>query len=339
MGRGRRGWDILHLGRWAALLALVVGVANAGFAQPAGVDAPSTAPALTVGSEPEGATVFLDGKRIGVTPVSVGRLAIGDHDVKVVKKGYLENRRVVSVVDGSVSRVEVVLTRVSNASDPDAEPEASEGEAQGHGSKKKWLIIGVGAVAAGAGTYLAVRSSNDPPTVADVTVEPAGVVALASATQLTFAVQASDPNGDALSYTWDFGDGSSGTGASVTHVYASEGTYSVTVSASDGKASATGSASVDVRSVAGLWRGTVLGFGFTLNLHQSGTNLTGTWAFGEFASTLAVSGKVTAPRNISLRAGNACERIQGVVSDDAQSIAGRLGCGPDPVVVFDATRK
>lgn len=40
--------------------------------------------------------------------------------------------------------------------------------------------------------------------------------------------------GDATSFSWDFGDGSRGTGERVTHTYAAPGTYSVTITASGG---------------------------------------------------------------------------------------------------------
>jgi PKD repeat protein len=42
-----------------------------------------------------------------------------------------------------------------------------------------------------------------------------------------------DPDGTILSYDWDFGDGNTGTGVSPTHVYASIGAYTVSLSVTD----------------------------------------------------------------------------------------------------------
>jgi PKD repeat protein len=47
------------------------------------------------------------------------------------------------------------------------------------------------------------------------------------------AALSSDPDGDALSYAWDFGDGSTGTGAQVDHLYVMQGSYLVTLGVSD----------------------------------------------------------------------------------------------------------
>jgi PKD repeat protein len=44
-----------------------------------------------------------------------------------------------------------------------------------------------------------------------------------------------DPNGDALTYAWDFGDGAMGDGVTPSHVYVADGTYTVTLIVNDGE--------------------------------------------------------------------------------------------------------
>jgi len=66
---------------------------------------------------------------------------------------------------------------------------------------------------------------------------------------ITVGAVGADPDNDALTYLWDFGDGTTGTGAAPAHSYADNGAYTVTVTVSDGSASATASTSVTVRNV------------------------------------------------------------------------------------------
>ena len=59
-----------------------------------------------------------------------------------------------------------------------------------------------------------------------------------------------DPDGDALSYAWDFGDGTQASGSTATHTYAQPGRYEVTLQVIDRKgASDEAALAVEVREV------------------------------------------------------------------------------------------
>ena len=47
------------------------------------------------------------------------------------------------------------------------------------------------------------------------------------------ASSSSDPDGSIVSYTWDFGDDSTGSGKTVTHTYSSSGSYNVALTVTD----------------------------------------------------------------------------------------------------------
>ena len=77
--------------------------------------------------------------------------------------------------------------------------------------------------------------TNQPPTV-DAGTNQSGDLG----DVFTFTGSATDPDGDSLTYRWDFGDcpthpaGCTDTGRTVTHGYAAEGLYTVTLTVSDG---------------------------------------------------------------------------------------------------------
>jgi PKD repeat protein len=267
---------------WTMTVALAGWVPGTGIALAASPEMAGMSPALTVASNPIGAAVYVDGKAVGETPVQL-KVAAGDHRVKVVKDGYLDNSRVVSVVAGRPSRLSVNLTPDAGQARVRVEPRrGSSGEGAG-GSGKKIALIAVGVAAVSAGAYLATRSTNHPPTAGGVTANPS--TGLAGATNIVFSVSASDPDSDSLSYGWDFGDGATGTGQAPSHIYDSAGSYAVRVTVSDGDKSATGTGAVNITTLSGRWTGLWLVSmpsdsmtPISISLDQRGTNLSGSFA-------------------------------------------------------------
>ena len=77
---------------------------------------------------------------------------------------------------------------------------------------------------------ITVNPVNDAPLA-----HPGGPYVGAAAVALAFCGSgSSDPEGSALTYAWDFGDGKTGTGVSSSHTYAAAGVYTVTLLVDDG---------------------------------------------------------------------------------------------------------
>jgi glucose/arabinose dehydrogenase len=74
-------------------------------------------------------------------------------------------------------------------------------------------------------------ASNSPP-VAAISANP---TAGQSPLTVTFSGSATDADGDALSYSWSFGDGVTDAGATVTHTYYSVGQYTAALTVDDGQ--------------------------------------------------------------------------------------------------------
>ena len=64
-------------------------------------------------------------------------------------------------------------------------------------------------------------ASDGPPTVS-MNVSPSGTVKVGDSVSFD-ATGSSDPDGDPLSFNWEFGDGDTATGMSANHVYTSQG--------------------------------------------------------------------------------------------------------------------
>jgi hypothetical protein len=233
--------------------------------------------ALSVATVPTGAAVYVDGELQGATPVDLTDISPGDHRVRVVKQGYLENSRVVGLRSGKSESLSVRLTPdASYSTTATIQVEDYEPEGEGGGGSKL-LLIGLGAVAVGAGAFLLLRNTNEPAVVSGVDINPR--LGLAAITSISFtAVGASDPDDDSLTYNWDFGDGATATGQTASHTYSSADTYLVTVTVSDGEEQATASDTAVIRSLSGVWSGPWGVFGpVMMRLTQSQTTVTGTY--------------------------------------------------------------
>ena len=79
-------------------------------------------------------------------------------------------------------------------------------------------------------------TSNHPPTAAATVASGQNLTGNGAPFTTGFSgTGSSDPDGDTLSYVWNFGDGSSAAGATVTHTYNAVGTYTVTLTVYDGR--------------------------------------------------------------------------------------------------------
>ncbi len=115
---------------------------------------------------------------------------------------------------------------------------------------------------ANAGNYAVVATVIDPNYAGSASgtliIDQTTIVSTATAVPnpavvlqaVSFAVSAVNSNQDALTYTWDFGDGAQGSGATVMHAYALPGNYHAVVSADNGLAAVGSSVDVTVSAEA-----------------------------------------------------------------------------------------
>ena len=169
-------------------------------------------------------------------------------------------------------------------------------------------------------------------------------LAVAGVTAVVLTADASLAGGDALAVSWDFGDGQTGSGASVTHVYAREGVYAVSVTASGSRGGVTTTgAAVTVGGLGGRWllsgggeRFYETGFDIT----QAGPTLGGRpYSVPDKGCLGEIHGVATTPRAVRF-VFRSCDGddviIEGTASGDLRSIAGTFThpeVGTAPIVL------
>ena len=100
---------------------------------------------LVVEGTPEGATVRVDGRRVGVVPFE-SELASGEHELLVSERGYFDAIVPIQITAGAVERIRV-----------DLEPAGEEDRTQKRWrSPVGWTALGLGLAGAGAGVGLFV---------------------------------------------------------------------------------------------------------------------------------------------------------------------------------------
>lgn len=66
---------------------------------------------INIDSSPIGATVYLNGRKVGVTPITVENIDPGTYEIRLVKSGYKEVITRVTVVAGELTNVFVMLEK------------------------------------------------------------------------------------------------------------------------------------------------------------------------------------------------------------------------------------
>ena len=122
------------------------------------------------------------------------------------------------------------------------------------GARKLLVVGGLGAVGAvGAGVAFGGHAPENRAPSGSIGVALEGQ-AIAGVTDVEFGATGADPDGDPITFSWDFGDGGTASGPSVTHVFTREGTLVVTLTVTDAAGlSGTSTLSVSSRSLNGVW--------------------------------------------------------------------------------------
>ena len=208
---------------------------------------------------------------------------------------------------------------------------AAAGGGAGGGGMGTGTVVGVVGAAAGAAVAgVTLRDRNEPP-VAALSITPAGM-GMEGLTRYTFdGRDSTDPDADELTYAWSLGDGSTDAGSRVSHVYASAGTFNVTLTVSDGEEQAIANGSVTVsRDLQGSWSVSGDASPATLTVRQERGSLRGehvqtgggTWSWS-MTGRISSSNRFVCPCDVRMTfRGPSRVVLRGTVNSGASSFSG-----------------
>jgi PKD repeat protein len=119
------------------------------------------------------------------------------------------------------------------------------------------------------------------------------------ATSFSVRGEGTDPDGDSLTYTWNWDDGTAHTtGKGASHVFNREGEYRVELTVEDGRGGkATDHTTITARSLTGTWRvENARHFDLSVDLRQN----QGPGVFGTMSDSAGVQGQVQNPYRITI---------------------------------------
>jgi hypothetical protein len=166
-------------------------------------------------------------------------------------------------------------------------------------------VLALSAMSAGCRSPLPPSSGLFP---GSIVITPGGAIVGTSVTFESKGAYIYEPNAkprtdtSSMTFSWNFGDGAFGSGATVTHTYAIVGTFRPTVTVDDGMGrSATATLSVAVRDLTDTWypdaSHPLLGTHPQIAVTQNGFGLSGTYVddsgYGTVAGTVSPMGMVT----------------------------------------------
>lgn len=140
---------------------------------------------------------------------------------------------------------------------------------------------------------------NNPPTARITDRAPKNSTIVVGGTRFSLRGEGTDPDGDELTYSWNWGDSSPrDTGKGASHVYNREGEFRIELTVEDGRGGkSTDHTSIRARSLTGTWRvENARHFELSVELRQNN----GPGVFGTMSDSAGVQGQVKDPYKITL---------------------------------------
>lgn len=168
----------------------------------------------------------------GAFPAAFGSAYAGDYFFGDYSNDNL--KRMVLNANDTVNSVTDFVTGAGGPTDIQAGPDGN-----------LWYV----ALNAGEIRKLSLAGGNQPP---QAVVSAAPTQGVAPLTVNFSGTGSTDPNGSPLAYSWNFGDGATGSGTTTSHTYAGNGSYAATLTVTDpGGLSSSASASITVGAAIG----------------------------------------------------------------------------------------